>query len=417
MRKLARLLGSVVVVGALVAALFLLDIRVPSHTATAYETSESGASEAHGVARPASVEVDEASQRLVGVSLATAVTRDAHRVVHAFCQLNLDLNRQVLVKTFVSGMVERRLVEQGEHVRAGDPLFVLRSNDLAVARGAFMSAKAQLDLAKAVFDRDEILVKEKIVSATQYDTDKAGWLTARNAWVNAREQLFIDGLSAAEVDAVSYENQEQWLTAVVKSPIDGEVVTLTNAHAVGDLVPSGTDLCQVADLTQVWAIGNAYEKDLGDLRVDAPVELTFVSYPGLTWRGKVANISHVVNLQTRTVDVRVVLENGPPRGADGAAAALAAFPLKPGLFGNMAIEARAYPAGLVWVPTSAFLPYFYTSGEKSILVTDDGTHFAERRVEVAFDEAGSAGVRGDLRPGERVVTQGNIFVAKRWEER
>jgi cobalt-zinc-cadmium efflux system membrane fusion protein len=320
----------------------------------------------------------------------------------------------VLVKTFVSGMVEKRLVEMGDLVKAGDPLFVMRSNDLAVACGSYMSAGAQLDLAKAVFDRDAALVTEKIVSRTQFDTDKAAWLTARNALVNAREQLFIDGLSEKEIDALSYETQTSWIEAVVRSPIDGAVVQLTNAHARGDLVPAGTDLCQVADLGQVWAVGNVYEKDLGALKVGARAELTFVSYPGLNWTGKVDRFSNVVNQATRTVDVRVVLDNGAPTSGT---AVPDRFPLKPGLFGNMAIEADAYPKDLLWIPSAAFLPYFFPDGHKGVIVAMEGNRFAERHVSVAAEEGPLAGVRGELEAGEQVVTDGTVFIDKKWEER
>jgi cobalt-zinc-cadmium efflux system membrane fusion protein len=415
MRKALRAILWLLIVGGLSVALYAVDIRAERKTETSYESTSAAVKP--GAARPAAIEVDAASQRLVGLDFAPAEARRARRTVGAFCQLQLDLNDQVLVKTFVSGMVEKRIVEQGQHVERGDPLFVMRSNDLAVAKGTYMSAKAQLELSKAVFDRDEQLVGEKIVSQTQYDTDKAAWLTARNAYVNAREQLFIDGLSEADLEKISYENQKDWITAVVTSPIEGEIITLTNAHATGDLVPSGTDLCQVADLTHVWAIGNAYEKDLADLRLGAPVELGFVAYAGATWRGTVDKVADVVNQTTRTLDVRVVLENKAPEDADAAAGVPERFPLKPGLFGNMAISSTHYPEDLVWIPQSTFLPYFYASGEKSLFVALDDTHFAERRVRAVAEEGRDAGVRGDLKPGERVVTTGNVFLARRWEER
>lgn len=363
--------------------------------------------------KPNVVELSGTSSRLVGLQTAVARKRDTRRTIRVPCQAQLDANHTVLVRTLVSGFVEQRLCEQGSHVRAGDALFVMRSNDLALAKGAYLSAKAQLELARGLLDRDETLVKDKIVSQSQFDTDRAAWLTARSAFVNAREQLFLDGLGEADIDAVSYDNQSEWVRAVVKSPIDGDVVQLTNAHARGDLVPSGTDLCQVGDLARVWVIGSAYEKDIAFIRTGSTASLSFVSYPGRSWTGSIEAVADFVNPTTRTVDVRAVVENRPPAG--DVQGTPARFPIKPGLFGSMELACDEYPAGWVWIPQAAILPYFLESGEKVIFVATDDSHFVERHVRIASEEGPEVAVVGPLAPGERVVTEGNIFLARKAE--
>jgi cobalt-zinc-cadmium efflux system membrane fusion protein len=393
----------VAIVGTLVTGLFLADrLGQRPREDTPYTPDT--------VPGATAVVMPEPSQKNVGLATSLVEKRSVRRTIHASCQVQLDSNRATLVKSFVSGMVERRLCEQGDAVKAGQPLFTMRSNDLALAKGSYLSAKAQLDLAKVVLDRDDALIKDKIVSQTQYDTDRAAWLTARNAFVNAREQLLIDGLSEPDIDAVSYENQSTWIEAVVTSPIDGTVVQLTNAHTRGDLIPAQTDLCQVADLAHVWVIGNAYEKDIASLHTGTPARLGFVAYPGQVWQGTVETIADVVNPSTRTVDVRVSVGNASPEGATPAR-----FPLKPGLFGTMEVECEAYPESWVWIPSVALLPYFYENGEKGVFVKTDAEHFVQRHVRVVSLEGSDAAVTGNLAPGERVVTQGNIFLTRNEE--
>ncbi|HZU97713.1 MAG TPA: efflux RND transporter periplasmic adaptor subunit [Planctomycetota bacterium] len=402
MRPILRAIAWLAIVGVLSVGLWFADrLGQRPHEEPQYATLERTKTEA--------VELAGTSQRLIGLSLATAERRNARRTIRASCQVQLDSNHATLVKSFVSGMIERRLCEQGDVVKTGQPLFVMRSNDLALAKGAYLSAKAQLDLARVVLDRDDVLIKDKIVSQTQYDTDRAGWLTARTGFVNAREQLLIDGLAEADIEKVTYENQATWVEAVVTSPIDGVVVQLTNAHTRGDLVPAQTDLCQVADLSRVWVIGNAYEKDIASLHTGAVARLSFVSYPGLAWKGTVETISEVVNPATRTVDVRIAVANEAPAGLG------VRYPLKPGLFGTIEIECDAYPEGWIWIPAAAILPYFYEGGEKGVFVATDSEHFVERRVRVASQEGNDAAVVGDLAPGEHVVTQGNIFLTRHEE--
>jgi cobalt-zinc-cadmium efflux system membrane fusion protein len=352
------------------------------------------------------VEIPGINQQLVGMQTAKVVKRHGQKTVRATCQVQLDANHQVLVKSFVTGFVEQRLCEQGQLVHAGDPLFVMRSNDLALAKGNYLSAKAQLDLTRVVLDRDEILIGDKIVSQTQVDTDRAAWLTARTAFVNAREQLLIDGLDEEGIKTISYENQATWVNAFVTSPIDGEVIQLTNAHTRGDLVPSGTDLCQVGDLNAVWVIGNAYEKDIAQIRSGSTARIELVSYPGRSWTGHVTTVADYVNQTTRTVDVRIVVDN---KAADDSTPGR--FPLKPGMFGFADIETETYPPDWLWIPESALLPYFFEDGSKEVFVATDATHFAQRRVHVLSQDKLDVAVKGELAEGETVVTQGNIFVA------
>jgi cobalt-zinc-cadmium efflux system membrane fusion protein len=403
MRNIVNVIGWFAIVAVLVAGLVFADsLGVRKDVDYAKEGDEKP--------KVSNVEVSETSSRLIGLASVPAEKRSKRRTVRASCQVQLDSNRQVLVKSLVSGFVEQRLCDAGSRVKVGTPLFIMRSNDLALAKGAYLTAKAQLDLAKVVLDRDEVLIKDKIVSAQQYDTDRAAWLTARSAFVNAREQLLLDGLSEADIVEVTYENQSTWVTTVVTSPIDGEVIQLTNAHTRGDFVPAGTDLCQIADLTNVWAIGNAYEKDIAVLHTGSTALVQFVSYPGRHWTGLIQAISDVVNPATRTVDVRVVLVNKAPDDSGGSVPER--FPLKSGLYGTMEIDTDVYPEGWVWIPQAALLPYFFQSGDKQIWVATEPTKFTERFVRVVSQEGTDVAVVGDLAPGERVVTEGNIFLAQ-----
>ena len=417
----ARMVVWFLVVGGLAAGLVYADRIGEKKLETGYggadEASPSGAAKEKDdiAAGPTVVELSPESQRLIGLATVDAQKRQARQKLHASCQVQLDANQQVFVKTFVSGFVQKRLCEQGDRVAAGAPLFEMHSNDLALAKGAFLSASAQADLADVTLRRDEDLIKDKIVSQTQYDTDRAAALTARTAVVNAREQLLIDGLSRDEIAAVGSEAQEHWVVCAVRSPIAGEVIQLTNAHTMGDMGSSGTDLCQVANLDSVWAIGNAYEKDLAFLHVNDSVELSFVSYPGSIWKGKIAAVADYVNPATRTVDVRAILDNKPPE--EGGAMVPKRYPLKAGLFGTMDISCDAFPADWVWIPAAAILPYFFEDGRKSVFVEVEPNHFVERRVRVVQEEGTEVAVTGDLSDGQPVVTEGNILLSHKAEER
>ena len=408
MRSILRAIAWVVIVGVLLGGLVLADRlgQRPHEEPAPYVGSDSALM---------GVELKRASQDMIHLASAPAEKRHARRVVRASCQVQLDSNRQMLVKSFVSGMIADRLCEQGQPVKTGQPLFVMRSNDLALAKGAYLSAKAQLDLAKLVLDRDEVLIKDKIVSQTQYDTDRAAWLTARSAYVNSREQLLIDGLGEDDI-----------VESRLRQPVDvghggrdepdrrrSSSSSRTPTRAATSF-PSGTDLCQVADLDA--GVGQSATRTRRTSHSSTPARSRASSssrIPGKIWEGPIETISEIVNQATRTVDVRVVCSNKPP--ADGTSTTPPRFPLKPGLFGTMDVDCEAYPDSWVWIPQSALLPYFYEKGEKGIFVAKDSDHFVERRVRVTSQEGTTVAVEGDLAPGERVVTEGNVFLTRHEE--
>ena len=154
----------------------------------------------------------------------------------------------------------------------------------------------------------------------------------------------------------------------------------------------GTELYLLADLSSVWLVAQVYENELGRLRVGQPASATVSALPGETLRGRVAFIEPVLDAQTRTDRVRIVLPN---RG--GA--------LKPGMFANATIQ---FPAstGLA-VPRSALID---TGTRRVVYVETSPDSFAARNVTLGAVAGEKVQILDGLKEGERVVAQGNFFI-------
>jgi Cu(I)/Ag(I) efflux system membrane fusion protein len=93
----------------------------------------------------------------------------------------------------------------------------------------------------------------------------------------------------------------------IHTPISGVVID-KNARE-GEYVKTGQHLFSIADLTQLWLLMDIFESEIAYLYLGQPVEFETTAYPGKTFNGTVAFISPTLDPSTRTVKVRVNVEN------------------------------------------------------------------------------------------------------------
>ncbi len=150
-------------------------------------------------------------------------------------------------------------------------------------------------------------------------------------------------------------------------------------------------LCTIADLRTVWALGEIYEKDLQAITLGEPAELRLAAYSDQRWSGTVAAVSDTVDPSTRTLRLRVVLQN-----ADGR--------LKPSMFGTIRLLRSA--SGIL-VPATAVI----RDGENAYVFVGTGANRYERRA-VTLGRAVNSSIEivTGLRTGDVVVTEGALLL-------
>ena len=77
----------------------------------------------------------------------------------------------------------------------------------------------------------------------------------------------------------------------------------------GDYVSQGSILFDIANLSRVWAMFDAFEVDLPFLAKGDQVEFTLSAFPGKTYSGRISFIDPILNATTRTARVRVDVAN------------------------------------------------------------------------------------------------------------
>jgi cobalt-zinc-cadmium efflux system membrane fusion protein len=146
----------------------------------------------------------------------------------------------------------------------------------------------------------------------------------------------------------------------------------------------------IANLDTIWVTANVPEKDISFVYNGQTVNVTFPSYPGKVFSGKVLFVSDVVEPDTRRTKVRIAFDNPDKM-------------MKPNMFANATFVAPAMSQLIV--PTSALL---MTNDRTSVFVEVAEWAFERRDVDVAYQEGATAAVKMGLQPGERIVVKGAV---------
>ena len=155
----------------------------------------------------------------------------------------------------------------------------------------------------------------------------------------------------------------------------------------------GTPVFTIADPTSVWLLANVRESDAGLVRLGQAVEVHVLAYAKRAFKARVTYVAALVDPVTHRLPVRAVIEN-----LDGA--------LKPEMFANFRIltsDSSDAPA----VPASAVV---YEGELAHVWVLSGDGLLAYRSIRTGRDNDGLVEVLDGLKPGERIVTKGGLFI-------
>jgi cobalt-zinc-cadmium efflux system membrane fusion protein len=326
------------------------------------------------------------------IPLLTLAPASFHRAIETTGVVDFDNDQATSVLAPFSGPVARLLVAPGDKVHQGQPLALVDSPDFSAAIGAYRKALISAQNARRLADADKDLVQHEGVSrreAEQAQTDAASAEADRDAALQALVALDVD---AGTIKAIQAGRTVARAQGIIRAPIAGTVVE--KLITPGQLLQAGTTPCfTVADLSKVWVMAQVSAAELATIRVGDPAQVDSGT-PGVELPGTVDHIAAVVNPDTRAVAARIVVPN--PGGV-----------LRKQMYVRVRIQSRQADQGLL-MPVSAMLrddenlPFAY-------VVQHDGS-FARRHVTLGPRNGDQYEVRDGLKPGDRIVVDGGLFV-------
>lgn len=262
---------------------------------------------------PREVSLTPEAAALINVETLPAQRRFLNRPVRMVGKIAVDETRLSHITAYMPGRLDRLYVDYtGIRVRKGDHLAEIYSPQLLVAQ-------------------QELILAQQNVDAMTDITSDAVRRTNNTLLSTAKDKLRLLGLTDDQIKSIAH-TAEVTDHITLYSPADG--VVTERSVSEGSYVKEGERLYTVADLSWVWLMLDAYESDLAWLRYGQPVSFTVEPFGDEKFTGTVAFISPVLDERTRTVRVRVNVENPDGR-------------LRPGMFARGQVDAQIASGGRV----------------------------------------------------------------------
>jgi len=234
-----------------------------------------------------SITIDAATRRVANIQTAPVLSKPVSRQVRTVGRISYDEGKLKTLAAYVDGRIDRLYADYtGVVVNKGDELALLYSPELYTAQTELLAAK------RAV----------RRVESSAYSEA----LDSRDLVERARRKLRDLGLTEQQIARL--EETEEPVTRInLVAPIHGTVIARMAAE--GEYVKTGQPIYRLADLSTVWLMLELFPADAATIRYGQRVEARVESLPGKTFTGRVAFVDPMVDPETRTIGVRVVIQN------------------------------------------------------------------------------------------------------------
>ena len=336
---------------------------------------------------------EELARTVIEVS---PVVRGQLRVPREFtATVQSNENELAEVTTLIRGRVVKVYVDVGQDVKKDTVLALLHSTDLGVTEGAYLKAAAKLHEAELVYERARDLHEHKAVSLAELQRREAEMKTARAEARETQNRLELLGVPRQEVDRL---NREHTIKADVplRAPFDGRVIMRNITR--GEVVETNQKFFTVADLSDVWIVGNVPERDVQFISKDRNIDVIVSAYPHAIFPGTITYISDVLDPATRTMRLRVTVPNLDHM-------------LKPEMFATVRVYAAPNPDALT-IPLAAVQN---GPNGKMAFVRRGANDFDVRTVKLGLERGDLVTVLEGVSEGESVVTRGSFMLKSEME--
>lgn len=344
------------------------------------------------------VELSQEQMDAVGIRLGGFEARSLSETVQAPGRLEISAAAEGVVAPRIAGTVTRLQVREGQQVRAGEVVAWIDAPEVAALRQQVAEAARDVETARREVERQEALAAQGAGVRRNLDAARAELSMASLKLEGARGQLAVYGVGA----------DSRGTSLPVKSGVSG-VVTAIDVP-VGGYADRQSPIVRVINTDGVYCMLQVPDKDISSIKAGMDVDMQLTNDPSRSFAGKVVQVSPVMDMESRTVPVRVSVSG-------------VGSPLIPG----MAVSARISVGGTLTeaLPEEAIVA---SGGRSYIFVLESDHHSPEsphagdkapetfhfRRVEVASGATalGYTAVTplGELPGDARVVVAGAFYL-------
>jgi len=307
----------------------------------------------------------------IGIVLGKVESKPVNAELRFYGNVQVDERRQAYVQTRFAGWIRKVYADAtGNFIGKGHPLFTIYSPDLVATEQEYLLAKKN----------SESLQRSSVSGVA---------LGAATLFSAAKERLLQWEVSPVEIEKLD-QTGKVITDLTIHSPASGYI---TEKNALPNMyVQPETRLYTVADLSDVWVLAQVFQSDAGKIKPGNPAEVTVDAYPGRVFNGRVDYILPQLDMNTRTLPVRLVFPNP-------------GLKLRPGMYVN--VRAKLPMGRQLVIPSSAA----FHSGTKNLVFVHRGEGNIEpHEVELGPQVGNEIVVTKGIKAGEEIVTSANFLI-------
>lgn len=309
----------------------------------------------------------------------------------------------------IDGKVTKVFVEPGAMVKEGQPLAQIKSDAISQIQLEFLEKvldmdgnikqmQAQCELSSSNYRRESILVKEKISSKAEFDIASAEMKKDRanlnalklqkNTLINVYQQrLGVYGAGAGTINQVLRTKK---IAPYITLSANKNGILLERKINPGEIVEKDKELFNLANLSTIWLVGYAFEKDSPVLRIGQKVRGTLEEEKDKSINGVISYVSPILDKETKTLEVRADILNKD-------------FNIKPNMYAEMYVSTGKVKR--LAIPNNALENY----GDYRFAYVKIKPHtYEERKITVGKNNDKYTEVISGLKEGEEIVINGSF---------
>ncbi|MEO8664851.1 MAG: efflux RND transporter periplasmic adaptor subunit [Ignavibacteria bacterium] len=293
--------------------------------------------------------------KLMGIELSKIGEQNISGYIKATGEVKINPDQESKVGGIIPGRINRINVKEGSFVRAGQVLASIENVDLINVQTDYVEALHEYEHSKKEYERQKNLRNNNIGSEKELSKLLADYEHALVGLRASEQRLEGYRISKNRFSDTTINVQRYF---VITAPISGSVIS--RLVTVGQFVDPSIDMFYIVNTSSVFVDISIFEQDLGKISTGQKVNIESASYPGESFEGKISMINKVFDDASRTVKVRVLINNKNGR-----------------LLPNMFVTAKIYVSdgGVLSVPRSAIEE---KDNEKFIYIkTDERKHTEE----------------------------------------
>lgn len=307
----------------------------------------------------------------------------------------------------ISGKVTKVFVEIGSMVTVGQPLIEIKSDIIGQIQLEFLNAyidvdlqikqmTAQYNLSSRTYKRESILFHDGITSRADYEVAYTQMLKDKENLdsLNIKKREIIKvyaqrvALYGGNESIITKAAQTKRIYPYITLYANKRGVVLTRNVNQGEILEQNRELFNLADLSTIWLVGYAFEKDSPYLRVGQRVKGIFEEQQQHSVNGVLSYVASILEPDRKTLEVIADIPNKN-------------YAIKPNMYAEMVVDTGII--NTLAVPNTALQQY----GDYMFAYVKTAPHtYEQRKVVVGQSNDEYSEVKSGLDIGEEVVSSG-----------